>query len=97
MNYVLTPCEREIVARYDEESRAWTIYATSERTRQLLEEFIAERPLEAKLSHRDEQSITITVPKEWVRIKPPAKQNLTEEQREERRERMRRMRDQEGA
>lgn len=59
----------------------------------LLEQY----PTEVTLIHKDYDSIVVHVPKSWLKIKPPRKMTLTDEQRAAAAERMSNARKKKGA
>ena len=64
---------------------------TQERIRNRLSKLAAEHPGEVDLVKNRDGSIYAHIPLSWLWIRPPVRQDLTDEQREQRRERLTRV------
>jgi hypothetical protein len=84
--------ERETIINFNEDEKQASVYTFNQSLKKRLKKFAIDRPDECKMtSEGPEDAASFLVPKKWVRIKPPAQYNLTDEQKQERAERMRRI------
>lgn len=84
--------EKETIINFNEEEKTASVYTFNKHMLKKLKELSEIRPDECRLeSEGPEDAASFIVPKKWVRIRPSAKYNLTDEQKKERADRMRRI------
>lgn len=84
--------ERETIINFNEEEKTASIYTFNQSLMKKLKKLAQDRPDECLLKlDGPEDAASFLVPKKWVHVKPPAKYNLTDEQKQERAERMRKI------
>lgn len=83
----LTPSEQETIIHYDHEYKTARIYTCDKRLRDKLNKLcITNKDIVCNTNRQ--VYAEYTCPKNWVKISPPRKVNLTEEQRQAARERL---------
>lgn len=87
----LTRAERETIILYNEEEQTAEVYTCNEAMKRKLTKLHEDGTEGLTFVRSDEYSVTYTVPKKWVKIKPSIKMNLTDEQREARKQRMKQL------
>lgn len=81
--------ERETIINFNEEELTASIYTFNRSLTNKLTKLSQERPEECKVdSAGPEDAASFIVPKKWIKVKPPATMNLTDEQKKERSDRM---------
>lgn len=91
-NYKRTALERETIINYNNEEDAAHIYTWNKTLIKKLSALLSERQ-DITCKYSDEECATFIVPKTWVKVSPPRKVNLSEEQKAEAAERMRKARE----
>ena len=83
--------ECETIINFNESEKEAFVYTFNKSLQRKLERFAVEMPDECKKadSFQPEGSVEYVVPKSWIKVKPPVKMNLTDEQRAARAEKMR--------
>lgn len=76
----LTSFERETIMTYNNAEGEANVYTLNLSMRRKILQLATEYPDEVKILHQAEDMVEATVPKSWVKIRPPRK--LTDEQRE---------------
>lgn len=76
----LTSLERETIMTYNNAEGEANVYTLNLAMRRKILQLATEYPDEVKILHQAEDMVEATVPKSWVKIRPPRK--LTDEQRE---------------
>lgn len=69
----LTRAERETIILYNEEEQTAEVYTCNEAMKRKLTKLHEDGTEGITFVRSDEYSVTYTVPKKWVKIKPPAK------------------------
>lgn len=87
----LTRAERETIILYNEEEQTAEVYTCNEAMKRKLTKLHEDGTEGIAFVRSDEYSVTYTVPKKWVKVSPPKKMNLTDEQREARKQRMKQL------
>ncbi|MEA4888687.1 MAG: hypothetical protein VB070_04385 [Clostridiaceae bacterium] len=89
--YQLLAYERETIIQMDDGSKMALVYTRQKAMIKILERLLLIRPDEVHLIKRDAdgQCLYVKLPKKWIRIGPPKKMKLTDEQRAARSERIR--------
>ncbi len=79
----LTRYEQETIINYNEEETTASVYTHNGALSRKLERLAADRPGECRLekTSRDGQAVNYIVPKSWIKVNPPRKLHLSEEQR----------------
>lgn len=75
--------EKETIISFNEAERTANVYTFNAALRRKLETLAQERPTECSIEKRASDYIEGTVPKAWVKIRPPRACNMTDEQRRE--------------
>lgn len=84
--------ERETIITYNEAEDEAHVYTFNKALIRKLTDISQERPDECILESKGpEDAASFVVPKKYIKVKPPVKMNLTNEQKRERAERMRRI------
>lgn len=81
MDYRLSNPEKETIINFNDAEKTAEIYTCNNGWMRRMDALVKERPGEVCKIGSDEVSATYTVPKKWVKIRPP--RILTDEQREE--------------
>lgn len=79
----LSRYEQETIINYNEEEKAASVYTHNKALRRKLETLAVDRPEDCKLirgSHEG-QAVEYSVPKSWIKVRPPRSVNLTDKQR----------------
>ncbi len=88
-----TGCERETIVLYNQQDKTASCYTWDAPLIRRLDKLIAEGNSDIVLTREGEGWREYEVPKKWVKIRPPARRNLTEEQRQAMADRLRQARD----
>ena len=95
--YKITKPEMETVITFNEYDENAIVFTYNKRLISRLNKLIEDGETSVKMnrinSEYDDKSMTYEVPKKWIKVNPPRKVNLTEEQRAARSERMRKARE----
>lgn len=83
MKYKLTKAEQETVINFDNELDTASIYTHDSRLIKKLRELRKQYPEQFILEHREHGSVTYTIPKRCVGIRPPYSEKRREQQRQE--------------
>lgn len=75
----LTSLERETIITYNNAEGEASIFTLNQSMRRKVIQLAEEYPDDVKILHQAEDMVDATVPKSWVKIRPPRK--LTDEQR----------------
>ena len=86
MKYKLTKAEQETVINFDNELDTASIYTHDSRLIKKLRELRKQYPEQFILEHREHGSVTYTIPKRCVGIRPPYSEKRREQQRQEAKE-----------
>lgn len=78
--YKLTAYERETNILFNESDSTATVFTYNRKLQNDLNELVGKNP-DIIVASSDEEYIKYIIPKSWVRIKPPRKRDMTEEQR----------------
>ena len=86
----LSRIERETIVTYNQQEEEAGVYTLDPSLIRRLMQLSEERPAECRVERRshDGRAVDFCVPKSWIRIVPPRRVNLTEEQRQQAVERM---------
>ena len=84
MKYKLTKAEQETVINFDNELDTASIYTHDSRLIKKLRELRKQYPEQFILEHREHGSVTYTIPKRCVGIRPPYSEKRREQQRQHR-------------
>lgn len=86
--------EKETIISYNQAEDTASVFTFEPRKIRELRKCAEDLPEECKIVREGpEEAIEFEVPKKWIKVKPPKKLDLTEEQREVLRERMKRIRE----
>ena len=86
MKYKLTKAEQETVINFDNELDTASVYTHDSRLIKKLRELRKQYPEQFVLEHREHGSVTYTIPKRCVGIRPPYSEKRREQQRQEAKE-----------
>ena len=89
----LSRYEQETILNFNEEEKTASVYTHNKALQRKVQKLVEKRPEECKLdgvSH-DGQAVSFIVPKSWIKVSPPRKRQLTDEQRNAAAERLRRI------
>ena len=86
MKYKFTKAEQETVINFDNELDTASIYTHDSRLIKKLRELRKQYPEQFILEHREHGSVTYTIPKRCVGIRPPYSEKRREQQRQEAKE-----------
>ena len=86
MKYKFTKAEQETVINFDNELDTASIYTHDSRLIKKLRELRKQYPEQFILEHREHGSVTYTIPKRCVGIRPPYSKKRREQQRQEAKE-----------
>ena len=89
----LTNYERETIVNYNEAEALASVYTHNAALKRQLAKCAIDWPDECRqqsVSHNG-QAVDYLVPKSWIKVHPPRKANISDEQREKMRERMQRI------
>ena len=86
MKYKLTKAEQETVINFDNELDTASVYTHDSRLIKKLRELRKQYPEQFILEHREHGSVTYTIPKRCVGIRPPYSEKRREQQRQEAKE-----------
>lgn len=86
MKYKLTKAEQETVINFDNELDTASIYTHDSRLIKKLRELRKQYLEQFILEHREHGSVTCTIPKRCVGIRPPYSEKRREQQRQEAKE-----------
>ena len=92
MAYKRTAIERETIINYNNEEDTANVYTWNKSLIKKLSALLFDDH-DIQCKYADEECATFVVPKSWVKVSPPRKVNLSEEQKAERAERMRKARE----
>lgn len=81
----LTKYEQEVIIIYNADEEEANLYTTQPRLIEKIKTLIKDRGEEIEVVKEDEQSISVNIPKDWIKIKP--KKVLTEEEKKKAKER----------
>lgn len=76
----MTRYEQETIINFNDEEKTASVYTCNKSLRNRLAAFAADRPDECVFKMDDGYAVWYTVPKKWVRIKPP--RTVSDAQRE---------------
>lgn len=86
--------EKETIISYNQAESTASVFTFEPRKIRALRKCAEDHPEECKIVREGpEEAVEFEVPKKWIKVKPPKKLDLTEEQREVLRERMKRIRE----
>ena len=76
--------EQETIINYNEEEKLASVYTFNKSLKRKLARLAEERPSECRLAKtwQPEESVEYLVPKKWIKVSPPRRLNLTDEQKE---------------
>lgn len=80
MDYRLSNLEKETIINFNDAEKTAEIYTCNNSWIRRMDALAKERPGEVCKTGSDEVSATYTVPKKWIKVRPP--RILTDEQRE---------------
>ena len=86
MKYKFTKAEQETVINFDNELDTASVYTHDSRLIKKLRELRKQYPEQFILEHREHGSVTYTIPKRCVGIRPPYSEKRREQQRQEAKE-----------
>lgn len=82
----LLRCEKETVINFNDEDSVAHISSSQDWMKNRLHKLVDKNPDDTKITHEDEYTIIVEVPKKWISIRPPRK--VSEKQRQEAAERL---------
>lgn len=90
--YNLTNYEKETILNYNDEEKDGTVYSCNAAMIRRMDRLAAQYPDEVKQFREDEVSKSYYVPKGWIKVNPPKKIVLSDEQKAIRSERLKEIR-----
>ena len=91
---MLTAYEKETIINYNNSEQVASVYTCNASMQKQLQEILQNYPEDARLKNENEYSMTVEIPKSWVKIKPP--RIYTKEEQEKINKRMEKMREKIG-